>query len=397
MKKKAIAGSLAAMMLLAGCGNGGEPETTTAAPDDTSAPVQTDAPAPEKPEYDISDEYEWGNVEIVGGGYTVGLYYNKAEQGLLYARTDIGGFYRMDKETQRWKPLTDQFDNNDYTYYGIDGCAVDEKEPSKVYILAGMYRNMSAAVLCSEDYGDTWSMTPLTFSCGGNEPNRQCDRLMLDPNDSSTLYVGSRYDGLWVSHDSGASFTLVESFPTLGQKYAEDGYTFGITAIAFDPASSSDGEPCKTIYVGTGDKVVYVSHDAGETWEELEGAPKSYLPCHIYVQDDTVYFVMNAKAGPYQMTKGAIKKYTPADGEWLDIAPEGGGPLRSTRTVPTPCISAQWASGARRKTTASTAPRTQARRGNPYSPVTAMTVCSRWTIPVRLGSTGEQITQSSAG
>ena len=315
------------MMILTGCNNGAAPAETsgTAAPTDTSAPVQTEAPEPAKPDYDISDQYEWGNVEIVGGGYTVGLYYNKAEKGLLYARTDIGGFYRMDNSTGRWKPLTDQFGADDYSYYGIDGCAVDEKDPDKVYILAGMYRNMKAAVLCSDDRGDTWSITPLEFSCGGNEPNRQCDRLALDPNDNSTLYVGSRGDGLWVSHDSGASFAKVESFPTLGLGYGEDGYTFGITAVAFDPASSADGEPCKTIYAGTGDKTVYVSHDAGSTWEELSGAPAGLLTCHIYVEGGSVYLVMNDKSGPYQMSGGSVMKYDPAANEWSDITPPEKG------------------------------------------------------------------------
>ncbi len=327
MKKKAAAVILASVLAVSACDSGNKQSESTS---DTSSPenpadtavqeVKADTPA-----YDISSEYEWGNVEIVGGGYTVGLYYNKAEKGLLYARTDIGGFYRMDNSTGRWKPLTDQFNNDDYSYYGIDGCAVDEKEPGKVYLLAGMYGNMKAAVLCSDNYGDTWSITPLEFSAGGNEPNRQADRLTIDPNDSKTLYIASRKAGLWVSHDSGASFTKVESFPTLGLEYAEDGYTFGLTAVACDPASSADGEPCKTIYVGTGDKDMYVTHDGGESWEILEGAPKSYLAAHIYVQGDYVYFVMNAKAGPYQIRQGAIKRYDSKTAEWADITPDDQG------------------------------------------------------------------------
>lgn len=325
MRKRLLTAFCAAALILtaSGCGgdtapvateNGGE--TTPASGEE--APVTNTA-------NDISSEYEWGNVEIVGGGYTSGIYYNKAEQGLIYARTDIGGLYRMDKETGRWKPLTDQFNEDDYTYYGIDGVAVDEKEPNRVYALAGMYKSWKAAVLCSEDYGETWEITPLDFAAGGNEPNRFADRLMLDPNDNSTLYLGSRGHGLWVSHDYGKSFTKVESFPTLGLDYKEDGYNFGITAIAFDPSSSADGEPCKTIYVGTGDRMSYVTYDGGETWEEVADHPKAFLPCHIYLENDLVYFVFNAAAGPYQVRQGSVRSFNPETKEWKEISPDDPG------------------------------------------------------------------------
>lgn len=312
----------AVMLSACGCDSG-----NTEQPSDGSVSA-TDTPAADTPadlSTDISSLYEWGNVEIVGGGYTSGIYYNAAEQGLVYARTDIGGAYRMDKETGLWKPITDQFNNDDYTYYGIDGLATDEKEPNRVYLLAGMYTGWNAAVLCSEDYGETWQITPLEFSAGGNEPNRFCDRIMIDPNDNKTLYVGSRNSGLWVSHNYGATFAKVESFPTLGLDYREDNYNFGITAVAFDPSSSAEGEPCKTIYVGTGDRMSYVTTDGGATWTAIEGHPVTYLPYHIYVQDENVYFVFGNKAGPYTVTDGAIKKYTPATGEWTDITPEPGG------------------------------------------------------------------------
>lgn len=326
MKRKRLLSLLCvSALLLGGCETGGGDQT---APNGTDEPAEnTDAPAANDPPAanDLSAQYEWGNVEIVGGGYVVGLYYNKAEEGLVYARTDIGGAYRMDRATGRWIPLTDQFGGNDYTYYGIDGLAVDETEPNRVYLLAGMYGGWNAAVLRSEDYGNTWEMTPLEFSCGGNEPNRYCDRLMLDPNDPKTLYVGSRNSGLWVSHDYGASFSKVESFPTLGLDYREDNYNFGITAIAFDPSSSAAGEPCQTVYVGTGDRMSYVSNDGGATWEELPDHPKSFLPCHIYVQDKLVYFVFNSQAGPYQVAQGALRRYDPAKKEWTDLTPDDTG------------------------------------------------------------------------
>lgn len=329
LKKRLISLLCAAAVAVTACGCGNNTDTppadtTGGNPDNTAQGNGDTAPETDNPD-DISSKYEWGNVEIVGGGYTSGLYYNKSEEGLVYARTDIGGAYRMDKETNRWIPLTDEFNNDDYTYYGIDGLVTDEKEPNRVYLLAGMYSMWKAAVLRSTDYGETWTITELDFAAGGNEPNRFCDRLMLDPNDNKTLYLGSRNSGLWVSHDYGQSFSKVESFPTLGLDYKEDGYNFGITAIAFDPASSSEGEPCKTIYVGTGDRTSFVSKDGGETWTKIEGHPDNLLPYHIYVQDNYVYFVLSNKAGPYQVTGGSILRYDSGTGEWTDITPDSTG------------------------------------------------------------------------
>src|SRR6266498_138339 len=52
-----------------------------------------------------SDPYNWRNAEIAGGGFVPGIVFNPTERNLIYARTDIGGAYRGDESTQRWKPL----------------------------------------------------------------------------------------------------------------------------------------------------------------------------------------------------------------------------------------------------------------------------------------------------
>ena len=42
----------------------------------------------------VDTGWEWGNVEIVDGGFIPDVIYNPTEEGLIYARTDMGGAYK---------------------------------------------------------------------------------------------------------------------------------------------------------------------------------------------------------------------------------------------------------------------------------------------------------------
>ena len=53
------------------------------------------------------EDYAWSNVAIGGGGYVTGMIYSKAEENLVYARTDIGGAYRWVESEGRWDAITD--------------------------------------------------------------------------------------------------------------------------------------------------------------------------------------------------------------------------------------------------------------------------------------------------
>jgi len=55
----------------------------------------------------FSLSYKWKNAEIVGGGFVPGIVFSEAEKDLVYARTDIGGLYRLNKSTKRWENLSE--------------------------------------------------------------------------------------------------------------------------------------------------------------------------------------------------------------------------------------------------------------------------------------------------
>ena len=88
--------------------------------------------------------YTWSNVAIGGGGYVTGMEYNPKEEGLVYARTDIGGLYRRKKDTD-WVPLTDFLGADEWGYIGIESMATDPVEPNRVYFAGGTYMSDDAA------------------------------------------------------------------------------------------------------------------------------------------------------------------------------------------------------------------------------------------------------------
>ncbi|MFZ1054342.1 MAG: hypothetical protein WAN79_01615, partial [Opitutaceae bacterium] len=54
-----------------------------------------------------SDPYQFRNVVIGGGGFVTGIIFSRAEKGLVYLRTDVGGAYRREASSKEWVPLLD--------------------------------------------------------------------------------------------------------------------------------------------------------------------------------------------------------------------------------------------------------------------------------------------------
>lgn len=280
----------------------------------------------------VDQGYEWSNAEIVGGGFVPSVIYNPSEEGLMYARTDIGGAYKMNKETGRWECITDFVGTEDWNYMGIESIATDPIEPNRVYLAAGTYTSQgNGAIFYSQDYGENWVKVDIEAACGGNEVGRGTgERLMIDPNDNSIIYFGTRQDGLLKSTDYGKTWNKVESFPTTGG-YSEDGFSIGLTWVEFDKSSSKKGEACKTIFVGAakGDEIIYRSDDSGKTWTALpipvvEGINPvlTMKPIQGKVSEDGyLYATFSNKVGPNGAGYGSVQKYNIKSGEWTEITP----------------------------------------------------------------------------
>ncbi|KAK4232501.1 Xyloglucanase [Podospora fimiseda] len=290
--------------------------------------------------------FSWENVNIGGGGgFVPGFVFHPTAKGVAYARTDIGGLYRLNPDDS-WTAITDSINTDArWGHWGIDAMALDPQDPDRVYAATGMYTISwdpnPGAIIRSNDRGNTWAVTDLPFKVGGNMPGRGTgERLAVDPKNSNILYFGARSgNGLWKSTDAGATWAKVTSFTNVGTYIPDpsdvggyNGDKVGLTFVTFDSTSGLTNGATSRIFVGTADNItasVYVSNDAGSTWAPVAGQPEKYFPhkCKLQPDEKALYFTYSDGAGPYDGSSGAVYRYDLTTGAWKDITPVSGSDL----------------------------------------------------------------------
>ncbi|MEU6916551.1 1,4-beta-glucanase [Streptomyces olindensis] len=263
--------------------------------------------------------YRWRNVVQGGTGFITGVLFHPSVRGLAYLRTDIGGAYRWDDRAGRWVPLTDHLGWDDWNLLGVEAMAVDPAHPNRVYLSLGAYTQAWAgngAVLRSEDRGATWKRTDLSVQLGANEDGRGCgERLLVDPRDSDTLWLGTRHDGLLKSTDRGTSWQAV-SFPAAPRATGQ-----GVTLLV---------AVGRSVYAGWGDSDgtsanLYRTAD-GVTWEAVPGQPAgtaAKVPIRAaYDRHTRELYVTYANApGPNGQSDGSVHKLRTTSGTWTEVTP----------------------------------------------------------------------------
>jgi hypothetical protein len=277
------------------------------------------APPPDVP-------YAWRNVRIDGGGFVPAVLFSRLERGLVYARTDMGGAYRLDAPTQRWLPLLDSLDELNQTYEGTLALAVHPARPGALALACGLYYGSapSGAVLVSEDYGASWATTPLPgVHLGGNEDGRNAgERLAFDPNAPATLWLGTSQDGLWTSADGGRSFVRSAAFAPSS-----------VTFVLFDGSSGAPGAATPVVHVGTSDGggangSVWTTRDGGRTFAQPGGTQPAGMTAMRAALDTagTLFVTFGDALGPNGMSRGAVARLARGAGAaWEVVTPPAAG------------------------------------------------------------------------
>ena len=177
------------------------------------------------------------------GGFVDGIVFSPTQPNVIYARTDIGGLFKYNAASNTWSELLDSVTAANSQQMGVLSVAIDPQNANNLYLDTGQYTGTDGWVLRSTDGGATFTSTRLSFYVGGNSDGRATgERLAVDPNDSSVLFLGSNNDGLWKSTDGAQSFSQVTSFPSAAG-------TAGITFVTYDPTGTT-GSPSQTMFVG---------------------------------------------------------------------------------------------------------------------------------------------------
>lgn len=148
-----------------------------------------------------------GPVDWIGLGWNPGLGRVNAviedpnNTDKLYVATPSGGLWRSEDGGGSWEVLTDNL-----PAIGASGLAIDPDNSDLMYLATGdgnANDTYSLGVLKTEDGGETWEPTALSFEVADNV---RCSRILMDPSNSSRLYVAT-HAGLFVTEDAGETWS----------------------------------------------------------------------------------------------------------------------------------------------------------------------------------------------
>lgn len=267
--------------------------------------------------YAQEEIYEWSSLPFGGAGFVTGIITCPQEEGLMYARTDVGGAYRWNPQGESWIPITDFLPENQAGLMGVESLAIDPSSPNKVYLYCGTsyWNGGLSAILYSEDYGESFTQVATVtglFPAHGNDLGRQSgERLAVCPRGGKLLLCGSRTRGLWKSENAGKNWKRIASDCFVNDR-----------KISFVQFIDSVTVVAGLLYRG-GDNL-FMSRDGGATWNAVENAPTDYMPhrCRLAPDGRILYIAYSDSEGPGTNGSGALMKLDLATSAWSDISPQ---------------------------------------------------------------------------
>jgi hypothetical protein len=274
---------------------------------------------------------KWG-----GGGYVTGLIYHPVNSSVMYARTDVGGAYRWNNSNGSWTPLTDGpgFGAGESSYHGVESIGLDPTNDQKVYLITGITTHnwdgtpINGRIYISNDRGNSWVHYDLPFPVGGNENARGIgERLQLDPTNPTKMFYASRTAGLWVSTNSGQTWTQTGLSSKVLSKSEIAGLganPVGVEQIMLDNANPNGSTTNTTTWIMYAaiapdyvqkaglTSTLYKSQDGGFSWAPVtvpSNVSGYYVPHYVRAGDGYYYMVFNQNAGQGAQGPGYLYKF----------------------------------------------------------------------------------------
>ena len=167
-------------------------------------------------------EYNWGTLNIGGGGFVSGLVAGKKE---MYLRTDVGGAYKYDYANKKWVQLFSYVDETKVGFLSVRGIAIDPTNDNIVYFLCGYpyFSDGKTVIIKTTDGGKKFTEIDVTklIQVNGNGDGRVCsEQIAVNPDNPKIIYAGgnvaSGSSALIKSIDGGLTWEPVSGYDSLG-------------------------------------------------------------------------------------------------------------------------------------------------------------------------------------
>ena len=213
------------------------------------------------------------------GGRITDIQVSPIDETIIYIATASGGIWKSEGGGVKWKPIFDKQSTS-----SIGALAIDPNNTSVIWAGTGEgnprnSQNSGDGIYKSEDGGETWKLV-------GLEGSKNIHRIIIDPVDGNTVYVGVQGTAWGESTERGVYKTTDGGITWDNILYVNE--NTGIGDLVMDPKN-----PSKLIAgmwqfrrwpwffkSGGEGSGMYISYDAGKTWEKKEikdGMPEGEL------------------------------------------------------------------------------------------------------------------------
>ncbi len=294
----------------------------------------------------LESSYTWGTMKIGGGGFVSGIVTGK---DVMYARTDVGGAYKYNYDTDSWEQLFGFLNDAERGYLSVDAMAIDPTDDNTVYFLCGCayFSDAGTRIYKTTDGGKTFTYVDVTdlIQVHGNGFGRQCgESIAIDPDNPNVLYCGGDVaadsSGLIKSIDGGKTWASVENFDKLGffeydvnwPQWAENHIVKAASTSANSNNAYTQQNGIATIvvldgkvYVGVSKKDcanVVVADTKDDTFSILDKTlPTAVLPSRFTVDANGKLMISYIAGLTFADGAGGVYRYDPASGKTEDISP----------------------------------------------------------------------------
>jgi len=234
---------------------------------------------------------------------------------VMYVGTASGGLWKSTSGGIKWAPIFDK-----QITASVGAVAIQQSNPSVVWVGTGEGNprnslNGGYGVFKTLDGGKTWMSM-------GLEKTRHIHKILIDPTDPNTVYVGA-IGAPWGAHEERGVYKTTDGGKNW-RRILFSNNTSGVADMVMDPKNPNkiiaalwdhkrDPWFFKSGGAGSG---LYMTYDGGENWKKLsekEGLPKGELGriglAIAASKTDVIYALIESK-------KNALYKSTDGGSQW---------------------------------------------------------------------------------